>query len=90
MGDSEYMEKMERKEEKVAFYKLFSFADSKDVVLMLVGLVAAVASGLSMPLMSFIFGKLSNAFGVANRDNVVHDVSKVGQLLASSGHRRYC
>ncbi|XP_020580289.1 ABC transporter B family member 9-like [Phalaenopsis equestris] len=62
---------------KVAFYKLFSFADSKDVLLMLVGFCGAVASGVAMPLMSFIFGELSNAFGVANRDNVVRDVSKV-------------
>ncbi|KAL0906235.1 hypothetical protein M5K25_024712 [Dendrobium thyrsiflorum] len=91
MGEGENMKTVGRKEEKVAFYKLFSFADSKDVVLMLVGFVAAVASGISMPLMAFIFGELTNAFGVANRDHVVHDVSKVGPSLLLSGFLcHYC
>ncbi|PKA59129.1 ABC transporter B family member 9 [Apostasia shenzhenica] len=78
------------KGEKVAFYKLFSFADSKDVALMVVGTVAAAASGLSMPLMTFIFGDLINAFGVSNKDNVVREVSKVCMSLALLGFPLNC
>ncbi|KAG0499942.1 hypothetical protein HPP92_000014 [Vanilla planifolia] len=70
-------EERKRKEEKVAFYKLFSFADSKDAALMAVGSVSAVCCGLCMPLMTFVFGRLINAFAVSNRDNVVHDVSQI-------------
>jgi ATP-binding cassette, subfamily B (MDR/TAP), member 1 len=64
-------------DEKVPFYKLFSFADALDVVLMSVGTVAAIGSGLSLPLMTLIFGQMINSFGDSNRDNVVHDVTKV-------------
>ncbi|KAM0944512.1 putative ABC-type xenobiotic transporter [Dioscorea sansibarensis] len=63
--------------EKVSFLKLFSFADSKDVALMAIGTIAAMANGFSMPLMTFIFGELINTFGISNRANVVHLVSKV-------------
>ncbi|XP_039133326.1 ABC transporter B family member 4-like [Dioscorea cayenensis subsp. rotundata] len=44
---------------------------------MAVGTIAAMANGFSSPLMIFISGDLINAFGVANKDNVVHLVSKV-------------
>ncbi|KAH7672463.1 Xenobiotic-transporting ATPase protein [Dioscorea alata] len=62
---------------RVSFFKLFSFADPKDVALMAVGMIAAMANGFSSPIMIFISGDLINAFGVANKDNVVHLVSKV-------------
>lgn len=67
-------------EKKVPLYMLFSFADGLDVVLMALGTVAAVANGLSMPLMTFIFGELVNAFGLADTGEVVHRVSKVRLL----------
>lgn len=66
-----------KQEGKVSFFKLFSFADTKDVVLMTIGTIAAMANGFSMPLMTFIFGELINTFGHANKTNVVHLVSKV-------------
>ncbi|KAJ3692337.1 hypothetical protein LUZ60_012687 [Juncus effusus] len=65
------------KDEKVPLYKLFSFSDRWDQVLMLIGFLGALANGLAMPLMTFVFGELINAFGIADRNNVVHDVSKV-------------
>ncbi|KAK8588140.1 hypothetical protein V6N13_087088 [Hibiscus sabdariffa] len=62
----------------VPFYKLFSFADSKDILLMIIGTTAAVGNGLSMPLMTILFGNLINAFG-NNQSNgsMVKAVSKV-------------
>ncbi|KAH7682334.1 Xenobiotic-transporting ATPase protein [Dioscorea alata] len=66
-----------KQEGKVSFFKLFSFADTKDVALMAIGTIAAMANGFSMPLMTFIFGELINTFGLANKTNVVHLVSKV-------------
>ncbi|XP_010273385.1 PREDICTED: ABC transporter B family member 9 [Nelumbo nucifera] len=64
-------------QQKVPFYKLFTFADRRDVALMAVGTISAIGNGLSMPLMTLIFGELINAFGASNRSHVVAAVSKV-------------
>ncbi|GKU90481.1 hypothetical protein SLEP1_g4470 [Rubroshorea leprosula] len=62
----------------VPFYKLFSFADSTDWLLMLVGTIGAIGNGLCMPLMTIIFGDLVNAFGQnQNNSEIVHVVSKM-------------
>ncbi|KOM33360.1 hypothetical protein LR48_Vigan01g291600 [Vigna angularis] len=62
----------------VPLYKLFSFADSLDHLLMLVGTVGAVGNGISMPLMTLIFGSMINAFGGSSTTaEVVDEVSKV-------------
>eukprot|EP01018_Ginkgo_biloba_P014563 Gb_11202 [translate_table: standard] len=64
----------------VPFYKLFVLADSLDIILMVIGTVSAVANGLSFPIMTILFGKLTNAFGQnAGTDihKVLHEVSKV-------------
>ncbi|PON64855.1 ABC transporter [Parasponia andersonii] len=62
----------------VSFYKLFSFADSTDYLLMLVGSISAVGNGLSLPLMTVIFGTLVDSFGESvNNKEVLPKVSKV-------------
>ena len=53
----------EEKTQAVPLLKLFSFADSTDVALMIVGTVGAIASGLGMPLMTILFGQMINSFG---------------------------
>ncbi|CAH2078705.1 unnamed protein product [Thlaspi arvense] len=63
--------------QKVSFFKLFSFADKTDVVLMTVGTISAVANGLTQPLMTLIFGQLINAFGTTDPDRMVKEVWKV-------------
>lgn len=62
------------KDEKVSFYKLFSFADKNDIVLMTVGTISAVANGLTQPLLILLFGQLINAFGSSE---IFTEVSKV-------------
>ncbi|XXG82231.1 hypothetical protein AAC387_Pa10g0220 [Persea americana] len=66
-----------RREEKVPFYKLFSFADGWDIVMMISGTLAAIGTGLSMPLMTVIFGQLINSFAGSNSNSIVHEVTKV-------------
>ncbi|KAG9447575.1 hypothetical protein H6P81_013703 [Aristolochia fimbriata] len=44
---------------------------------MTVGTLAAATNGLAMPLMTVIFGQLIDTFGSANRNNVVHEITKV-------------
>ncbi|KAI0501168.1 hypothetical protein KFK09_016111 [Dendrobium nobile] len=71
--------KKEDQETKVVpFYKLFSFSDSTDIILMTLGTAGALANGATMPLLTVIVGSLINTFGEdTDIDQVVHRVSKV-------------
>ena len=63
---------------RVPFHKLFAFADSTDVALMLLGALGAVANGAAMPFMTVLFGNLIDAFGGAmSIHDVVNRVSNV-------------
>ncbi|XP_050117932.1 ABC transporter B family member 11-like isoform X7 [Malus sylvestris] len=62
----------------VPYYKLFSFADTLDYMLMSVGTISAIGNGLCTPLMTVIFGEVINSFGrTGNTKEVVDAVSKV-------------
>ncbi|KAF5175061.1 Abc transporter b family member [Thalictrum thalictroides] len=62
----------------IPFYKLFSFADSKDVLLMVIGTIAAVVNGMAMPTVALLLGDMINAFGQnAHNSNTLREVSKV-------------
>ncbi|KAI3832045.1 hypothetical protein MKW92_050144 [Papaver armeniacum] len=61
----------------VPFYKLFAFADSKDVILIVVGTIAAIVNGVAMPLMTVLLGDLIDSFGQSDNKNTVRVVSKV-------------
>ncbi|EOA15909.1 hypothetical protein CARUB_v10004001mg [Capsella rubella] len=63
--------------QKVSYFKLFSFADKTDLVLMAVGTIAAMCNGLTQPFMTLIFGQLINAFGTTDPDHMVREVWKV-------------
>ncbi|XWS46385.1 hypothetical protein CRYUN_Cryun14cG0061200 [Craigia yunnanensis] len=70
--------KGDEKTNMVPFYKLFAFADSKDVLLMIIGTISAVGNGVCMPLMTILFGDLVDAFGQnQSNDQVVDVVSEV-------------
>ncbi|KAK7264796.1 hypothetical protein RJT34_32407 [Clitoria ternatea] len=78
MQDSKKSEAKDEKAKTVPLCKLFSFADPLDHLLMFVGTVGAIGNGMSLPLMTVIFGSMINAFGGSrNTDNVVDEVSKV-------------
>ncbi|KAI4301589.1 hypothetical protein L6164_034852 [Bauhinia variegata] len=71
-------DKQKEKTETVPFYKLFTFADSTDFLLMFVGTIGALGNGLGLPLMTLLFGQMINSFGNnQNTNQVVHEVSKV-------------
>ncbi|WCJ23196.1 ABC transporter B family member 11 [Euphorbia peplus] len=62
----------------IPFYKLFSFADSLDILLMLIGTIAAIGNGLCMPLMTVLLGQLIDSADHSLVINVVaHNVAKV-------------
>ena len=67
----------------VPFYKLFTFADTLDIVLMSIATIASIAYGLRFPIMAVLFGSLINAFGQnqgTDNTRVVHEVSKVKHI----------
>ncbi|RLM94145.1 hypothetical protein C2845_PM08G10710 [Panicum miliaceum] len=68
---------------RVPFHKLFAFADSTDVALMLLGALGAVANGAAMPFMTVLFGNLIDAFGGAM---AIHDV--VNRVASFTGEKR--
>ncbi|KAF3553940.1 hypothetical protein F2Q69_00018144, partial [Brassica cretica] len=76
------VKKTEKKEEHektktVPFYKLFAFADSFDILLMILGTLGSIGNGLGFPIMTVLFGDLIDAFGQNQNDSNVSDkVSK--------------
>ena len=72
---------MDEEGKRVSFTGLFRYADSTDLLLMLVGTLAALGNGVSQPLMTVIFGDLIDAFGGATNGNVLHRVNKVSPTL---------
>uniref|UniRef100_A0ACD5ZNS6 Uncharacterized protein n=1 Tax=Avena sativa TaxID=4498 RepID=A0ACD5ZNS6_AVESA len=60
----------------VSFTRQFQYADGTDLLLMLVGTVAALGNGMSQPLMTVIFGDVIDALGGATAHNVLHRANK--------------
>lgn len=76
-GDTHENQNSKKSKEYVPYYKLFTFSDSVDYVLTVVGAVAAVANGLSLPVMTVLFNDLIDTFGKTLDRHMVHEVSKV-------------
>lgn len=77
-----YRDKKAENTNIVHIYKLFSFADSADLFLMILGSLGALANGAAMPLMTVLFGNAIQSFGGAKDiHDVVHRVSKVCFLV---------
>ncbi|CAO2183175.1 unnamed protein product [Urochloa humidicola] len=62
---------------KVPSLVMFRYADRVDAALMAVGTVAAVANGMSEPLMTVVFASVIECFGAGDDATVLHRVSKV-------------
>lgn len=68
-----------KKEQSLPFFKLFSFADKFDHLLMITGSLGAIIHGSSMPVFFLLFGEMVNGFGKNQMDlhQMTHEVSKV-------------
>lgn len=73
-------QKTEKKKEEeddktrtVPFYKLFAFADSFDILLMILGTIGAVCNGLGLPIMTILFGDVIDVFGQNQNSSGVSD-----------------
>ncbi|MCO5594158.1 hypothetical protein L7F22_048181 [Adiantum nelumboides] len=65
------------KPKTVSFFKLFSYADKFDYLLMTLGTLGAFGHGLAFPMFFFFFGKLINSFG-SNQGNPQQTADDVG------------
>lgn len=75
-----------KKEQTLPFYKLFSFADKCDWMLMISGSIGAIVHGSSMPVFFLLFGEMVNGFGKNQMDlkKMTEEVSKVNYLINES------
>ncbi|PIA37890.1 hypothetical protein AQUCO_02900023v1, partial [Aquilegia coerulea] len=74
------------KRESISLFMLFSFPDTTDIALMTLGAIAALLNGLSIPLTTYLFGQMVDAFGrTADSTNLVHQVSKLSLRLVYLG-----
>ncbi|XP_065024817.1 ABC transporter B family member 21-like isoform X2 [Musa acuminata AAA Group] len=69
---------LKKRNNSMPYHKLFSLADTADLALMVVGTIAAISDGVSLPLTTVLFGDMINTFGKTRDINyIVHEVSKV-------------
>ncbi|XP_030350574.1 ATP-binding cassette sub-family B member 5 isoform X2 [Strigops habroptila] len=88
---SDQLEPKNKKKEKekpekqvVGIFELFRYADHVDVLLMVVGLIAAIANGTGMPLMVIVYGDMTNSFVQSGvQSNVSEDSSVNGSSCPS-------
>ncbi|XP_021740368.1 ABC transporter B family member 11-like [Chenopodium quinoa] len=77
-GEQNQHNENQKNNARVPFYKIFSFVDSIDKALMIIGSIGAVANGVCMPLMAIIIGELVDSFGEnQNTKKIIHVISKV-------------
>lgn len=95
-GRGEDDEEAERKKspgaKKVPFLGMFRYAGRTDLALMAVGTAAAMANGMSEPLMTIIFAAVIESFGGSDSGTVLRRVSKrchVGQWLEKGSQHAF-
>ncbi|KMZ57070.1 hypothetical protein ZOSMA_89G00200 [Zostera marina] len=67
---------------KISYFKLYSFADSLDTIMIAVGAIAAAASGVSFPILIILFGNLIDAFGKeSGTSKLLDEVARISLLL---------
>ncbi|KAL2571925.1 hypothetical protein AAZV13_17G037100 [Glycine max] len=80
------MMKKEESNKTLPFHKLFSFADSRDYLLMFVGTISAAGNGMTKASTNIVMGEAIEAFRRSgNTKQVVHEVSQVSLKFALLG-----
>ncbi|XP_048881324.1 ATP-dependent translocase ABCB1 isoform X12 [Brienomyrus brachyistius] len=70
----------------VGFFQLYRFAKPLDIILMIVGLLCAAANGVALPLMSVIFGQMTDSFVQSGQALNVSALGNVTPSYASSAN----
>ncbi|XP_009905550.2 ATP-binding cassette sub-family B member 5 [Dryobates pubescens] len=77
-------EKEEQEKRVVGIFELFSYADWVDILLMVIGLLAAAANGTGLPLMIIVFGEMTNSFVLSGVKSNVSEDTSVTSISCSS------
>ncbi|KAI3888355.1 hypothetical protein MKX03_003107 [Papaver bracteatum] len=62
---------------KVPFYKLFPFADRYDVLMMFMGTISSIGSGIGMPMLVLLSGHFIHTLGTTEPSGLVPYVNKI-------------
>ncbi|KZT11907.1 P-loop containing nucleoside triphosphate hydrolase protein [Laetiporus sulphureus 93-53] len=76
----------------VSFFSMFRFATRREISMNIVGLVAAAAAGAAQPLMSLLFGNLTEAFvtfGTTAAEAKSGNSTATDELPAAASHFRH-
>ena len=76
--------KAEAKKPKVPYSKLYRFADRTDAVLMVLGIIGAMANGVILPSFAIIFGEMMDSFQQNNFLDDVEDFALYFFLLGTA------
>ncbi|KAL0398391.1 UNVERIFIED_CONTAM: ABC transporter B family member 9 [Sesamum radiatum] len=80
------LRRAKKKNQKVGLYKLlFSYADRRDVVLMIIGSIGAIANGASQPISTLAFSQLVNSLGNPSQTQLLHQVALKILFVAIGG-----
>ena len=72
------------KKPMASIYKLFSMMDAMDVLVLIIGLVGAIANGVCQPLSCIIFGDLINSLGLG-ADGMMREMERLCIIMALMG-----
>ncbi|XP_039593525.1 ATP-dependent translocase ABCB1-like isoform X2 [Polypterus senegalus] len=71
-NEEEFSENVNKKKKKknkkeelaksVGIFQLFHYADTLDIILMIIGLVCSAAHGVALPIMIVVFGQMTDSF----------------------------
>ncbi|PIA58612.1 hypothetical protein AQUCO_00500506v1 [Aquilegia coerulea] len=77
-GEAGEDKEAQQKAQRISFFKLFSYADSLDYILMFLGGTAACVHGASLPVFFIFFGQLVNVIGTGDTStgSITDQVSK--------------
>ncbi|XP_073503101.1 bile salt export pump-like [Phyllobates terribilis] len=76
-GSGKKAKKKKEKEIRVGFFQLFRYASCKDIVMMVIGAVCALAHGAAQPMMLLIYGQMTDIFIAYEReDQILKDINK--------------
>ncbi|KAI3935577.1 hypothetical protein MKW92_031820 [Papaver armeniacum] len=61
--------------EEVPYYKLFSFADQYDILMISIGVISSIGTGIGMPLLVLMLGQVLDSLGNFDKINLVNKIA---------------
>ena len=75
--------------QSVPYYRLYSYADRLDIILIVLGCIGAIIHGLALPIFFVVFGDVVDALGT-DKTSLIPEVSSLSHTESSQGFRMTC